>query len=314
MSKETKVKQEEQEEIADAKAGAVARVETGAVSTQVNVRGASVRFATMSPFYAVSSVPQECAQECREGDFYVKTGKTTAWRFSGSGKKNAVRAFVVDGKLGILEGFKGAANGTIPRSWAVGRPRQGPDGKTVALSDIHACLEAAKAETQNAVPFYRFEDYSKAANPIPDHYLSRCLYLELLAKVPDGFAGDVPLVKVGAGLYTPVRVLFKKFDPIKVEQFFRNIQVREEVRHRGEEGWKWSPYGQCVSVSSVGVPITRPNGAQGYLWTPTVEAALDDTGKLYVPDDEEKADLAQFAKALADSTADISEVGDGEFE
>lgn len=311
--KEAVVEKKQDEEIVDAKAGAVAVAETMAVSTEVTVRGATVRFATMSPFYAVSAVPQECSQECREGDFYVKTGKTSAWRFSGSGKKNAVRAFVVDGKLGILEGFKGAT-GQIPRAWVAGRPYKKTDGSTVMLSDIKECLAVAKEEAGPSVPFYRFEDYSRATNPIPDHYLSRCLYLELLAMVPDGFAGDVPLVRIGGNLYTPVRVLFKKFDPIKVEQFFKNIQVREEVRHRGEQGWKWSPFGQAVSVYTNGVPFKRPNGAEGYLWTPTVEAALDGNGRLYVPDDEEKSDLVRFQMSLADTSADMSEVeGDSEF-
>ena len=89
MSKETKVKEQENEEIADAKAGAVATVGASEVSTQVSVRGASIHYATMTPFYSVSSVPQECAQECREGDWYLKTGKTSGR----SWKKSSTRSF-----------------------------------------------------------------------------------------------------------------------------------------------------------------------------------------------------------------------------
>ena len=307
MSKKEATEQQEQEEIADTRAGAVATVQTGAVSTEVTVKGASVRFATLSPYYGVSAVSQECAQECKEGDFYLKTGKTSAWRFSGSGKKNAVRAFVLDGRLGLLEGFKGGGGqGQTPRTWVVGRPKAA--GSTETLASIQECVAAAKAETGGAVPIYRFEDYSKQLNPIPDHYISRCLYLELLVKCPEDFTGDVSLVKVGGGLYTPARVLFKKFDVMKVEQFFNNIQVREEVRHRGEEGWKWSPYGQVVSIYTNGVEFTRPNGSKGYIWTPTVEAALGDDGKLYKPDDEEREDLTRFATAMADTKVDASEI------
>ena len=312
MSKENKVKERDNEEIADAKASAVAAAETTAVSTQVNVRGASVRFATMTPFYSVSSVPQECAQECREGDWYLKTGKTSAWKFAGSGKRNAVKAFVIDAKEGILEGMKGASQ-NIPRSWSVGRQYQTPDG-VVVPKDLKECFALARAETNGAFPFYRFEDFNKVTNPIPEHYLARCVYLEMLVEVPDTFSGDVPLYKIGGSAYTPVRILLKKFDPIKVEQFFRNIQVKEEVRHRGDKDWKWTQYGQCVSVYSNGVPFKRPNGADDYLWVPTVEARLSEDGKLYAPNSEEKADLVQFQLSLANSVASVDDVDSGEFE
>ena len=312
MSKETKVKEQENEEIADAKAGAVATVGASEVSTQVSVRGASIRYATMTPFYSVSSVPQECAQECREGDWYLKTGKTSAWKFAGSGKRNAVKAFVIDAKEGILEGMKGASQ-NIPRSWSVGRQYQTPDG-VVVPKDLKECFALARAETNGAFPFYRFEDFNKVTNPIPEHYLARCVYLEMLVEVPDTFAGDVSLYKIGGSAYTPVRILLKKFDPIKVEQFFRNIQVKEEVRHRGDKDWKWSPYGQCVSVYSNGVPFKRPNGADGYLWVPTVEARLSEDGKLYAPSAEEKADLVQFQLSLAGSVASVDDVDSGEIE
>lgn len=300
-----KKEQQGNEEIADAKAGAVATVGTGAVSVEVRASGASIRYATLSPFYSVSSVPQECAQECKEGDLYLKTGKTSAWRLAGSGKKNAVRAFVLDGKVGLLEGFR-QAGGQIPRTWVVGRPRS--VGSSEILQNLKECQEAAVAETEGKVKVYRFEDYSKALNPIPEHYIAKCLYLEMLVNVPDNFIGDVSLVKIGGSLYTPARVLFKKFDVMKVEQFFNNIQVREEVHHRGEDGWKWSPYGQVISLYTNGVEFTRPNGSKGYIWTPTVEAALGDDGMLYKPDTEERDDLVRFGMSLKDATVSIDDV------
>lgn len=305
MSKESK--REQQEEVVDAKAGAIAVQQPTAVSTEVTVKGVAIRFATLSPFYGVSAVPPDCAQECREGDFYLKTGKTSAWRLTGSGKKNALRAIVVDGKLGLLEGFKGGGGqNQTPRTWVIGRPKAA--GSSELLTDIKACQAAAIEETGGTVPLYQFENYSKALNPIPDHYISKCLYLELLVQVPEDFNGDVTLVKVGGSLYTPVRVLFKKFDVMKVEQFFNNIRVREEVMHRGEEGWKWSPYGQFISLYTSGVEFTRPNGNKGYIWTPTVEAALGSDGKLYKPDTEEREDLLCFQMSMADSVVSTDTV------
>ena len=145
-------------------------------------------------------------------------------------------------------------------------------------------------------------------NPIPPHYIAQCIYLEMLVQVPDDFQGEVDLVKVGAHLYTPARVLFKKFDTIKVRQFFNNIKVREELKHRGEEGWTWSPYGQVVSFFTQGAGFTRPTGQKGYIWTPTVEAALGEDGRLYRPTEEETQDLAAFCALSKPTQATDEEV------
>jgi hypothetical protein len=122
-------------------------------------------------------------------------------------------------------------------------------------------------------------------------------------------------VKVGGSLYTPARILFKKFDPIKVRQFFSNIQVRESMKHRGDKGWKWSPYGQYLSVFTEGAPFTRPNNTKGTIWTPRIEAALNEQGTLYVPDEEERDDLTQFYMAASATTMtaeEAAEVGNGD--
>ena len=284
---------------------AVAVKETGAVSTEVKVSGVTYRFAGLSPFYAVSAVPQECAKECHEGDLVLKTSKNSAWRLCGGGKANAIRAFVIDGKQGFLEGCP-MGSGLVPRTWVVGRPKAAGSAETLATLD--ECRKAAMADTEGKIPFYRFEDYSKSMNPIPQHYISECLYLEMLVRLPEDFGGEVDLVKIGGGLYTPARVLFKKFDTIKVRQFFNNIKVREEMRHRDDENWKWSPYGQAVSFFTNGTEFTRPTGQKGFIWTPTVEAALGADGKLYKPDEEERKDLARFCQSMADTKVTAEDV------
>lgn len=282
-----------------------------AVSTEVRVQGLQVRFATLMPFYTVCDLPQEVHQECKEGDFVLKVSKTQAYRISGSGRQNALRAIVVDGKQGFLEGCP-MGSGALPRAWVVGRPKAA--GSQELLKTLEDCRAAAQAEAQG-VPFYRFEDYSKSMNPIPPHYIAECFYLELLVKLPDTFAGDVTLVKVGGSLYTPARILFKKFDPIKVRQFFSNIQVRESLKHRGDKEWKWSPYGQYLSVFTEGAPFTRPNNTKGTIWTPRIEAALNGAGTLYVPDEEEREDLTKFYMAASATTMtaeEAAEVGNGD--
>ena len=289
----------------------VATVGSNAVSTEVKVQGLQVRFATLMPFYTVCDLPQDIAQECKEGDFVLKVSKTQAYRLSGSGRVNAMRAIVVDGKQGYLEGCP-MGSGALPRAWVVGRPKA--QGSSEVLKTLEECMAVAIAEAPG-VPFYRFEDYSKSMNPIPQHYIAECFYLELLVKLPDTFAGDVTLVKVGGSLYTPARILFKKFDPIKERQFFSNIQVRESMKHRGDKEWKWSPYGQYLSVFTEGAPFTRPNGAKGTIWTPRIEAALNEQGTLYVPDDEERDDLTKFYMAASATTMtaeEAAEVGNGD--
>lgn len=282
-----------------------------AVSTEVRVQGLQVRFATLMPYYSVCDLPAEVQQDCKEGDFVLKVSKTQAYRISGSGRGNALRAIVVDGKQGFLEGCP-IGSGALPRAWVVGRPKA--QGSQELLKTIEDCRAAAQAEAQG-VPFYRFEDYSKSMNPIPPHYIAECFYLELLVKLPDTFAGEVTLVKVGGSLYTPARILFKKFDPIKVRQFFSNIQVRESMKHRGDKEWKWSPYGQYLSVFTEGAPFTRPNNTKGTIWTPRIEAALNGTGTLYVPDEEEREDLTKFYMAASATTMtaeEAAEVGNGD--
>lgn len=273
------------------------------VSTQVEVRGLQVRFATLMPYYSVCDLPQDVQQDCKEGDFVLKVSKTQAYRISGSGRQNALRAIVVDGKQGYLEGCP-MGSGALPRAWVVGRPKAA--GSQELLKTLEDCRAAAQAEAPS-VPFYRFEDYSKSMNPIPPHYIAECFYLELLVKLPETFTGDVMLVKIGADLYTPARILFKKFDPIKVRQFFSNIQVRESMKHRGDKEWKWSPYGQYLSVFTEGAPFTRPNGAKGAIWTPRIEAALNEQGTLYVPDGEEREDLTKFYMATSTATMTAEE-------
>lgn len=286
----------------------VATVGSNKLSTEVKVHGLQVRFSTLMPYYTVCDLPEEVRNECKEGDLVLKVSKTQAYKIIGSGRNNALRAIVVDGKEGFLEGCP-MNSGFVPRVWVVGRPKA--QGSSEVLTTVEECREAAMMEAPD-VPFYNFENYSKSMNPIPQHYISRCLYLELLLKLPEEFNGDVTLVKIGGSLYTPARVLFKKFDPSKVSQFFSNIQVRESLKHRGDKNWKWSPYGQFISLFTDGRQFTRPNGSKGTIWTTRVEGALNDKGTLYVPDDEEREDLTKFymaASATEISRDDIDSVG-----
>lgn len=305
---ETKV----QDDVVDAKSSgetcAVVAASSAELSTEVKVSGLQIRFATLQPFYSVCQLPENVMRECREGDLVLKLSKDTAFKFAPAGREGAVRAIVLDGKQGVLEGCP-IASGSVPRVWSVGRRAE--DG--TPLTSLADCWRAASAASPEVVK-YRFEDYSKATNPIPEHYFAECCYLQLLVKVPDAVGDDIQLVKVGDSLYTPASVLFKKFDVITLRKFFNNIQVREAMLHRNEKDWRWSPTGQFVTVFTKGASFKRPNGTTGTIWSPSVERALDGNGALYSPTDEERDDLTKFLMMASDSTATVGDaVGVDEF-
>lgn len=303
---ETKVTEES--DVVDAKSTAVVEMSATEVSTEVKVSGLQIRFATLQPFYSVCQLPETVMRECREGDLVLKLGKDSAFKLAQAGREGAVRAIVLDGKQGVLEGCP-IASGSVPRVWSVGRRAE--DG--TVLNSLADCWRAASAAAPE-VPKYRFEDYSKATNPIPSHYFAECCYLQLLVQVGDAVSDDVQLVKVGDALYTPAVVLFKKFDVISLRKFFNNIQVREAMSHRNDKDWKWSPTGQFVTVFTKGAAFKRPNGTTGTIWSPSIERALGDNGMLYSPTDEEREDLTRFLMMASDSTATVGDAaGDDEF-
>lgn len=309
--KENKEKKNESaeaaEEIVDAK-GTTAVAVQGSTQVQaapVTVRGGSLEYATMMPFYSVCGLPDAFKRQCHEGDVVLKRGSDAAFRLMEPGDK-PVKAIVLDGQQAVLEGRP--IGGDLPRVWCVGRPA--PGGEVPAT--IADCWRIAEADAPG-VRKYRFEDYSRATNPIPEHYLAEALYLRLLVQVPDSIPDAFSLVTIGGGIYAPATILFKKFDVIGVKRFFNNIQVREAARHAGDASWTWSPAGQFVSVGVSGRAFKRPNGTDGTIWTLNLGRLLGDDGMIYKPTDAESDDLARLFTGLADDTASVDDVGNGEF-
>lgn len=308
--KENKEKKNESaeaaDEVVDAKKGptAVAVVENTQVSTTVTVRGRSLEYATMMPFYSVCGLPDAFKRQCHEGDVILKRGSDVAYRLMEPGDK-PVKAIVLDGQQAVLEGRP--MGGDLPRVWCVGRPTAGGE----VPETIADCWRIAEAEAPE-VRKYRFEDYSRAANPIPEHYLAEALYLRLLVQVPDSVPDAFSLITVGGAIYVPATILFKKFDVIGVKRFFNNIQVREAARHAGEKGWIWSPAGQFISVGVSGRSFKRPNGTDGTIWTLSLERLLGADGMIYKPADAERDDLTRLFMSLSDAEASVDDVGDGD--
>lgn len=298
----------EADDVVDAKSAGtteVATVQETAVSATVKVRGGSFEYATMMPFYSVCSLPDAFKRQCHEGDVILKRGGDVAFKLMEPGA-TPVKAIVLDGQQAVLEGRP--IGGDLPRVFAVGRPL---DDGTVpqTLADCWKAAELAAPEVRR----YRFEDYSKATNPIPEQYFAEALYLRLLVQVPDSVPDAFSLVTVGGTIYVPATILFKKFDVIQVRRFFNNIQVREAARHASDRDWKWSPAGQFVSIRVNGRTFKRPNGTDGTIWTLGLERLLGDDGMIYRPTDAERDDLTRLFMGLADAEASVDDVAPEEF-
>lgn len=302
--KEPKEKKNENAElvddVVDAKGTAVAVAENTQVSTTVTVKGLQLEYATLMPFYSVCGLPDAFKRQCHEGDVILKRGNDCAFKLMEPDQK-PVKAIVLDGQQAVLEGRP--IGGDLPRVWCVGRAlADGTVPKTIA-----ECWAAADRQAPE-VKRYRFEDYNKTMNPIPDHYLAEALYLRLLVQVPDSVPDAFSLVTIGGDIYVPATILFKKFDVIGIRRFFNNIQVREAARHANEPGWKWSPAGQFVSVGVNGRTFKRPNGTDGTIWTLGLERLLGDDGMIYKPTDAEREDLTKLYMSMADTEATVDSV------
>lgn len=293
------------EEVVDAKGTtAVAVAQDTQVSTTVKVSGRTLEYATMMPFYSVCGLPDAFKRQCHEGDVILKRGNDVAFKLMEPGGKPA-KAIVLDGQQAVLEGRP--MGGDLPRVWCVGRPTaSGETPKTVA-----DCWRLAEAQAPE-VKKYRFEDYSRTMNPIPEHYLAKALYLRLLVQVPDSVPDSFSLITVGGAIYVPATILFKKFDVIGVKRFFNNIQVREAARHAGEPGWVWSPAGQFISVGVGERTFKRPNGTDGTIWTLNLERLLGEDGMIYRPTDAERDDLTRLFMSLQDAEASVDDVETGD--
>ena len=303
---------ETDEEIVDAKGTtAVAVAEGMQVSADVEVRGLSLEYATLMPFYSVCGLPDAFKRQCHEGDVILKRGADVAFKLM-EPDGDPVKAIVIDGQQAVLEGRPMAATSSVeaqlPRVWCVGRPT--PDGKVPhSLQDCWKLAEEAAPDVRR----YRFEDYSRLANPIPEHYFAEALYLRLLVRVPDSIPDAFRLVTIGGSIYVPATILFKKFDVIGVKRFFNNIQVREAAAHANDPAWTWSPAGQFVSVSVNGRKFKRANATEGTIWTLALERLLGQDGMIYKPTDSERKDLTRLFMGLADGVASVDEAAPEEF-
>lgn len=138
---------------------------------------------------------------------------------------------------------------------------------------------------------------------LKDNDVAPIISIGMLARLPDDFMSmEYQTFKVGAHLYTPVRVEFtgydvQNFSGTGVTQVLNSWRERAMLQHRNEEGYEFTFAGQMCHVYS-----TAQQSRNGMTYTSMhLEGAIRD-GKLFTYDEEETADLARVLELLKGST------------
>ena len=293
------------EEIADAKAGAVVAAETTAVSAEVAVQGVQLDF----PFIRLAQGMSQWKSNGKapvKGDFYIGRNKDSNVRVADGGKSGGIYGII----LQKVDGFKAEkkydpADKTPPRRWIIGGRKE--DGTQATEAD---CLEAAAAEGYSLAPRPTGDVWPDSGRPVMRANLGRFCYLCMLVPLPDDFDSDeFRLYKIGDRLYTTARYEFDKQYFKQMDSILANIKSRAEFAHRAEKDYKFDINGMVCHLYSA--EATSRGGIE-YV-APYFEKALRD-GRPWEFTAEEKEDFVRFMMSVKAGVADIGEAaGDSEF-
>ena len=293
------------EEIADAKAGAVVAAETTAVSAEVAVQGVQLDF----PFIRLAQGMSQWKSNGKaptKGDFYIGKNKDNNVRIADGGKSGGIYGII----LQKVDGFKAEkkydpADKTPPRRWIIGGRKD--DGTQATEAD---CLEAAASEGYSLAPRPTGDVWPDSGRPVMRANLGRFCYLCMLVPLPDDFDSDeYRLYKIGDRLYTTARYEFDKQYFKQMDSILANIKSRAEFAHRAEKDYKFDVNGMVCHLYSA--EATSRGGIE-YV-APYFEKALRD-GRPWEFTSEEKEDFVRFMMSVKAGVADIGEAaGDSEF-
>lgn len=293
------------EEIADAKAGAVVAAETTAVSAEVAVQGVQLDF----PFIRLAQGMSQWKSNGKapvKGDFYIGRNKDSNVRIADGGKSGGIYGII----LQKVDGFKAEkkydpADKTPPRRWIIGGRKD--DGTQATEAD---CLEAAASEGYSLAPRPTGDVWPDSGRPVMRANLGRFCYLCMLVPLPDDFESDeFRLYKIGDRLYTTARYEFDKQYFKQMDGILANIKSRAEFAHRAEKDYKFDVNGMVCHLYS---SEATSRGGIEYV-APYFEKALRD-GRPWEFTAEEKEDFVRFMMSVKAGVADIGEAaGDSEF-
>ena len=298
-------KKDRNEEIADARAGAVVVAETTAVSAEVAVQGVHLDF----PFIRLAQGMSQWKSNGKapvKGDFYIGKNKDSNVRVADGGKSGGIYGII----LAKVDGFKAEkkydpTDRTPPRRWIIGVTK--PDG---SLKTEKECLEEAADEGYSLAPRPTGDVWPDSGRPVMRANLGRFCYLMMLVPLPDDFDSDeYRLYKIGDRLYTTARYEFDKQYFKQMDSILANIKSRAEFAHRAEKDYKFDINGMVCHLYSA--EATSRGGIE-YV-APYFEKALRD-GRPWEFTSEEKEDFARFLMSVEAGTANVDEAtGDSEF-
>lgn len=296
----------ETEEIADAKGGAVATVESTAVSTEVMVQGVQLEF----PFIRLGQGMSQWKVDGKKpvpGSFYIGKNKDNNVLIAEMGKDAGIYGIVLQKVDGFKEERKWQAGMGAPKRWVVVGTKE--DGTPVTETD---CLEAAAKEGYTLAPKPTGEVWPDSGRPIMRANLSRFCYLCMLVPLPDDFDSDEYRVyPIGDKLYTTARYEFDRQYYKQMDSILTNIKSRAEfaARRAGNKDFVWSINGLAIHLFST--ETTNRSGIE-YI-TPSFEKALRD-GKPWEFTAAEKEDFVKFLTSVKAGVASIDSVSeDSEF-
>lgn len=287
-----------QEDVVEAKGGAVAVKETTAVSAEVQVQGASLEF----PFIRLAQGMSQWKAGGKKpvpGNWYIGKNKDSNVCIAEGGKDAGIYGII----LGAVMGFKEErsyqpGNSTPPKRWIVAGKKE--DGSPVTEADM---LEAAAKEGYSLVPKETGEFWQDTGRPKMRANLGRFCYLMMLVPLPEDFESDeFRLVPIGDRLYTTARFEYDKQYFKQMDGILSNIRSRAEFAHRNEKDYKFTLEGlvghiySCEATSKSGVEYTSH----------TFEKATRN-GKPWEFTEAEKADLVKF---LMNAKATVANVND----
>lgn len=299
MKEAKKETMKENEEIADARAGAVVPAADAAVSTEVAVSGAKLDFPFIRLGQGMSQWKTAAGKKPVPGCFYIGKGKDSNVLIADSGHEAGIYGIVLE----KVEGFKedrvfDPANTTPPKRWIVGAPK--PDGEPATRED---CLEAAAKEGLSLAAKPTGKVWA-SGRPVMRANLSPFCYLCMLVPLPEDFeSNDYRLVPIGDRLYTTARYEFDRQYYKKMVDVLSNIEARETFAHRNDKGYAWTVNGLVAHLYST--EVTNKDNIT-YI-APAFEKALRD-GKPFEFTDAEKRDFAKFLLSVKETTANLGSV------
>ena len=280
--------EDEDEEVVQAKDGAMATVPETAVSSEVTVEGVTLSF----PFLRIGQAMSQWRSEGRPpeiGAFYIGKDKQSNVKVGEAGVTGGVKGIILDIMHGYMEDkkFTGVAN--PPRRFF------GPNA-----------LEDAVKAGLSLTPVPTGEVWPDTGNPVMRANISPYAVLHMLVPVDDGFPMDYQLFPIGGQLYTPARLEYSKQSYRTLNGVLGNVERVERYRHRDDPEWEMNFRGKvahCYTIEQTSKVTGNPY--------PQLQFGLATRdGKQWEFTADERKDFVLFLQSVKATTVNASKVAE----